>query len=241
MKDLRTLWGGLPRAARIAIAGVAGCLVAGVAVGATAAATGFPVAATSSTPTPTASPKPATSSSACQDYLDHLASDLGLSQSKVTAAQTSALDQTLSDMVARGQLAQAQATKLEQQATKACSSAPALLARAQNQARIRRLVQVGLQDYAKALGISASTLRQDLRSGQTVAQLAQQQGLDESAFRQKLIAVVKPQLDQAVQAHLITQAQENRVLQRLQTGNLPLWDRIPRSAPASRPTPTASS
>ncbi len=234
------LWGRLPRAARIAIAGVGGCLVAGAAVGATAAATGFPPAATSSTPAPSASPTPATSS-VCQDYLDHLASDLGLSQSKVTAAQASALDQTLSDMVSKRQLAQAQATKLEQQASKACSLSPTLLARAQNQARIRRLLRVGLQDYAKALGISASTLHQDLRAGRTVAQLAQQQGLDENAFRQKLIAVVKPQLDQAVQAHRITRAQENRVLQRLQTGTLPLWDRIPGSTPAASPTPAAGS
>ena len=61
--------------------------------------------------------------------------------------------------------------------------------------------------------------------------------MDEAAFRAKYIATVKADLDKAVIAKTITQAQEDAALSRLQSSALPSWNRAPRPAAKPKPTP----
>ena len=97
-----------------------------------------------------------------------------------------------------------------------------------------------LAEYAKALGISQSELQQDLRSGKTVKDIAASKGMDEAAFRSKLVSVTRTDLDGQVKAGNLTQKQEDALLQRLQDGPLPLWDRTPPKRHGPSPTPTPS-
>jgi hypothetical protein len=65
--------------------------------------------------------------------------------------------------------------------------------------------------------------------------------VSESTFRTKLIANLKPALDKAVSDGKITQSQEQMLLNRLQTGTLPLWNRAPAPRrPKAGASPTAS-
>ena len=68
--------------------------------------------------------------------------------------------------------------------------------------------------------------------------------MDEAAFRAKLAAAVKADLDKRVAAGNLTQSEEDTILQRIQNGTLPLWDKpLPRRfkpAPPATPGPSTS-
>lgn len=99
-----------------------------------------------------------------------------------------------------------------------------------------------LTEIATALGISEEELRQDLQSGKTLKDIAASKGMDEATFRSKLVAAVKADLDKQVSAGKLTQQGEDMIVQRLQNGPLPLWDKSRRVpiAPAT-PSPATTS
>ena len=68
---------------------------------------------------------------------------------------------------------------------------------------------------ASYLGLSDAQLLSDLRSGQTLAQIAKAQGKSVAGLEQAITAAIKARLDKAVAAGRITQAQENKILSRI--------------------------
>src|SRR5438477_607158 len=88
---------------------------------------------------------------------------------------------------------------------------------------------------ASALGITPQQLRTDLAGGMTLSQIAaaQRPAVTEDQFRTKLIANIKPLLDKAVTDQKLTSAQEQQILQRLQTGPIPFWDKPVKKAAAA--------
>lgn len=73
-----------------------------------------------------------------------------------------------------------------------------------------------LQIYAKALGMSVEEIQIRLESGDTIAQVAQSQGLSLEEFRGKIVQSAKDVLDQAVQDGKLTQEQADRLLMMLE-------------------------
>ncbi|MCL5946523.1 MAG: hypothetical protein M1298_00665, partial [Chloroflexi bacterium] len=73
----------------------------------------------------------------------------------------------------------------------------------------------GLSVIASTLKLTPQQLMTDLHNGQTIAQIAQQQGVALSTVKAAAIDRVKARLDQAVQRGRITQAQENTFLANL--------------------------
>lgn len=244
----KAIWLALPRAARIYLGGVGAAAVAAVAVVATAAATGASLVAS---PSPSPSPSSSVAQTYCNRFVGHLASNLGKSQDQVNKAISDALDQTLADAVKKGDLTQKQADAIKARLGngKLCAAGFA-----EGIAGIGKVPPPGgagprqgiasLSEYAKALGISDQELRQDLMSGKTVKDVAASEGMDETAFRAKLVSVTKGDLDKQVAAGKLTQQQEDAIIQRLQTGPLPLWDttikRPSGKAPGATPTPSPS-
>ena len=92
---------------------------------------------------------------------------------------------------------------------------------------------------AAALGITEAQLKTDLRNGQSLSQVAAAQKVSEGNFRTKVIANLKPVLDRAVANKRITSTQEQTILTRLRSGQLPLWDRHMNRKPAPAATPSA--
>ncbi len=74
-----------------------------------------------------------------------------------------------------------------------------------------------LKAAAQYLGLSRGALTKDLRSGQTLAQIAQAHGKSVSGLQAALLASVKARLDKAVAAGRITAAQEQQRLAAAQT------------------------
>jgi len=229
-----------PRRIRLAGFAAAAVALAGAAVYVTASAAGYNLRlAGSSTPPSTQSTQAAaptksgTASAVCTDFVTHFATDLGTSQTKVDAAFQQAVGQTLADEVKNGTLTQAQADAIKQ---KLAGKAPCALASgigAPNAGKAQYTQQL-MAAAASALGITPQQLRTDLASGMTLSQIAAAQNppVTEAQFRTKLIAAIKPLLDAQVANHRLTSAQEQMILQRLQTGPIPFWN-TPGTKPAT--------
>jgi hypothetical protein len=90
----------------------------------------------------------------------------------------------------------------------------------------RAIRKAVFESEADVLGISPTTLREDLRKGQKVSDLAKDKGMTKEQFEARLEASVKPRLAALVENKDITQAQADRVLDRISKGHVPFWDGI---------------
>jgi ribosomal protein S20 len=149
---------------------------------------------------------------ACQAFLGHLASDLGISQDKLNGAVKQAGGQTIDDAVRKGDLTQQQANQLKSKLSEkdACSGRVGGLAAGRNAVGKKMLLQAA----AQALNTSPDQLAAQLKQGKSISQIAPQ-GMTEEQFQSALQASLKSQLDSAVKSGKITQAQEDQALQRV--------------------------
>lgn len=93
----------------------------------------------------------------------------------------------------------------------------------------RRLVmQAVLESEADVLGIPEGNLVADLKKGQKVSDLAKDKGMTKEQFADKLIANLRPRLEQLVDHKQITQARADRIIDRISKGHVPFWDGIHR-------------
>jgi len=93
----------------------------------------------------------------------------------------------------------------------------------------RKLVrQAVLEAEADALGIPEGTLISDLKKGQKVSDLANDRHMTKEQFAAKLVANLKPRLEQLVDHKQLTQARADRILDRISKGHIPFWDGIHR-------------
>jgi hypothetical protein len=172
-------------------------------------------------------------SALCTDFLTHLSADLGTSQAALDAAYQKAIGETLADEVKSGKLTQVRADAIQKRlAGKApCAVANGLQLRG-GLAAFRPALRSA---EASALGIDEPTLKADLGKGMTLSQIAAAQHVTEAQFRERVIAKLKPVLDAAVTNKKLTPAREQAIINRLQTGSIPLWDK-PLHRPGATPT-----
>jgi membrane-bound lytic murein transglycosylase B len=91
----------------------------------------------------------------------------------------------------------------------------------------RRAIAVAVfESEADVLHITPAQLREDLRQGQKVSDLAKDRGMTKDQFAAKLAVSVKPRLATLVEKKQITQAQADKVLDRISKGYIPFWDGI---------------
>jgi hypothetical protein len=235
----------LSRARILRVAGLSlGAVAVGVAaIAVTASASGMSLtfnrtAAPQSAPNDSLAAVDASSASAqCSTFMKHFAVEIGKTQAQINSAFQKAIADTLADEVKSGQITQAQADSIK---AKLANQTPCNLPAARPQGGTKNALGAYMQQYlaaaASALGISQTQLTTDLKSGQSLSQIAATQKVSEATFRTKLIASLKPSLDQAVTNKTITSAQEQAIISRLQTGALPLWN-----LPAHKPKRTAPS
>jgi hypothetical protein len=90
---------------------------------------------------------------------------------------------------------------------------------------VRRAI---IEAEADVLGIKPETLVKDLKAGQKVSDLARDKGMTKEQFETKLVANLKPRLEVLVDHKVITQAQADKILDRISKGYVPFWDGIHR-------------
>src|SRR5579864_3404399 len=233
------------RIAGLALGAVA---VAGAAIAVTASAAGVSFgfnhpAGSTSTGAAVAAADARPSSAVCSDFMSHFAVEIGKSQAQINAAFQKAIADTLKDQVNSKQITQAQADQIAQRlAQQSPCTLPSTLA-PKGTGRPRANIAAYMKAYenaaASALGITPAALQADLKSGQSLSQVAAAQHVSEADFRTKLIANLQSALDMAVTNKQLTSAQEQAILNQLKTGALPLWNRpaMPK-APTATPSPT---
>lgn len=234
---------GKPRLLRIVGLAVGAAAVAGSAVIVTASAAGMSFGLRPAASTQAAQAN--TSSSACTGFMKHFAVEIGKSQADINAAFQRAIADTLADEVKSNQITQAQADTIKK---KLANQTPCALPSVAgphtggNKAEIGAYMQQYLTAAAAALGISDTQLKTDLAGGQSLSQIAMARKVSEADFRTKLIANLKPSLDKAVTDKKLTADQETTILNRLKTGQLPLWNtHAPKKPkPATTATPAAA-
>jgi len=93
----------------------------------------------------------------------------------------------------------------------------------------RAVARAVFESEADVLGIAPRTLREDLKKGQKVSDLAKDKGMTKEQFAMKLVANVKPRLEALVDHKVITQAQADKVIDRIANGHIPFWDGLHRA------------
>ena len=208
---------------KLFIAGAGALLLLGAGLGASAYAKGGALsllAAAKPSPSPGAQ-----RAQACNDFLSHLATNLGVSQSKLQSALQKSVGQTIDDAVAAGKMSSSQAATIKQRLGNRtlCSFAPRFGGRAEP--GMAGLTGAILKAAAETLNLTPAQLMQDIRQGKTLSSLAH--GMSEAQFRAAFLGHLKTDLNAAVKAGKMTQAQENTVLQRAQTAPIPFWNTAP--------------
>ena len=226
------------RAASLAIGAV---IIGGVAVVATASAAamiGFrPSSPAQANESVLTAAEARVSSQVCGDFMSHFAVEIGKTQAEINAAFQRAIADTLADEVKAGHLTQAQADTIKK---RLANRTPCTFGGPQpGGAKLQAFMQQYVAAAASALGITAAQLNTDLRNGQSLSDIAKTKKISESDFRTKVIANLKPDLDKAVTNKRLTSTQEQAIITRLQSGQLPLWNRSLKHKPAPAATPSA--
>jgi hypothetical protein len=99
----------------------------------------------------------------------------------------------------------------------------------------RAVARAIFESEADVLGLKPQTLRADLKAGQKVSDLAKAKGMNKDQFAAALGANLKPRLEKLVDAKVITQAQADKVLDRIAHGHIPFWNGIHHHKPAAAP------
>ena len=83
-----------------------------------------------------------------------------------------------------------------------------------------------IEAEADILGIKPAQLVKDLRAGQKVSDLARDKGMTKEQFAARLAVNLKPRLEVLVDAKVITQAQADKLLDRIAHDYVPFWDGV---------------
>jgi hypothetical protein len=227
---------------RIVGLAVGAAAVSGVAVLVTASAAGYSLPFSTSSPqaagtgtTAVPGPLAANPSTLCSAFISHFAADLKVSQADLNVALQKAIGETLADEVKNGHLTQTQADAIKK---RLAGQAPCAIApRLKPAGTLATFRPALLSASASALGITDQVLKADLAKGMSLSQIASAQKFTEAQFRTRLIAKLTPVLDAAVTNKQLTAKQEQAIVKRLQTGPIPLWNKVTR--PGKAPTTTA--
>jgi polyhydroxyalkanoate synthesis regulator phasin len=228
---LRSLPGSIfrgPRRVAIAV-GASVLLIGGMLVG---------TALADSTPTPVPSPtngKAAQSAKYHDIFLGKLASLLGVEQSKIAPAMSEASKQTVDEAVKAGDLTQVQADKLKLRIDQNAQSGRGFGSfggfgfgighRGPGGMMGSAFGQAALDAAAKKLSLTTAELQTSLRSGKSLSDIAKDKGVSDQDLRAAIVDGVQPSLVQAVKDGKLTQKQADALVQRIQQGQWPGFER----------------
>jgi hypothetical protein len=174
----------------------------------------------------------------CQLYEQTLASNLGVSESKLESSNVAALQAVITQMAKDGKLSSQQASMLAQMVQKygsqPCSHINQLLklAKGGNAGALNQILAGARQSVGSAvaasLGITAQTLQSDLAAGQTIPQIAEARHVSLSTVNKAYLTSIQGLLSQAVSKGYLTQDQSNSLYSRItaavNAGHYPLLE-----------------
>lgn len=78
---------------------------------------------------------------------------------------------------------------------------------------------------AQVLGMKPEELRDALKHGKSISELAEARGISKEQFADRLATQVKPALDRLVEQKKLTPKAEDRILRAIRAGHIPGWER----------------
>jgi hypothetical protein len=155
-----------------------------------------------------------------------LAKQLHVTQQQLEQANQAALKAAIQQAVADGKLTQAEANQIEQKiAANGSFCHPGAFGGRGHGAfgeygkSLMQARQAVVTAVAAKLGISADTLKTDLKNGQDIVTLASQHGVSKSTLNSTILSTVQTQLKDAVNAGTIT-SQQSQQLQTMITNQV---------------------
>jgi ribosomal protein S20 len=210
--------------AGLAISLVAAALIGGTLIQVVAAASaGRPTStpATADEPTPRASAAPRAKadepSEYCLAFRAALAANLKVTEAELVTAVKAAIATAIDKAAADGDVPAAAAERAKAKVAAADGDGCGLLA-GRRGAVVKAALGVGrdaLDAAARALGMTASEVRGDLRQGMSLKDISVAQGVPYETVSAAVLAAVKTDVDAAVAAGTIKQARADRILARI--------------------------
>ncbi len=196
------------------------------------------------TPTP---PNPPSSQSAASPspgdmFWSALAAKLGTNIDNLKAAFRDAARAVVAQRVKDGKLSQAQADQINQRIDKLPLKGMPLpiLPRRQGPTPQQKIAAAAgklmLDTAANTLGMSPRNLQGELRDGLTLAEIAQQKGVDPNKLKAAMLAAVNARIDGAVKNGKLTQDKANELEAKLEK-QLDLNKRFPLPKQQVKPSP----
>jgi len=174
-------------------------------------------AATVFAASPPATPGTSDQSSRAQQFLDRLASNLGISSDRLQQGLKTTADQSIDNAVANGKITQAQGDKAKANidSGNGLNALRRFVGGRQKNADLRRFN--AWQDIAGALNTTPKDLKSQIQSGKTLEEIITGQNKSVDDVVNAVVAQVKQQLDTAVTNGKLTPQREETVLANLKT------------------------
>jgi hypothetical protein len=213
------------------ILGFSGALVGAAVVGGTLIGIVSAAPAGTSTPAPAMLAKDSQPGQYCQAFLDAFAKNLGVDESALAPAAKSAAGTAIDKAVANGDLPKDVGDKIKDRIAKADGDGCGILG-ARWRSALRHYArgevrQDMVQAAASTLKLTPDQLREKLKAGDSLKQIAQDQGVAFDTVTAAIVAAAKIDLDKIVAAGKMTADRERMILDNLakalQTGKL--WNR----------------
>ncbi len=193
---------------------------------ATTPATATPSATTGTTTGKAKSTTNADKTQLRDEFLKNFAANLGIDQTKLNSAYTSAINQTVDQAVKDGKLTADQATKIKDAAKTGFQGEfdfpgkDGLGRGGFGKGRAGGDFMNGTLDAAaKSLNITTAELKTDLQAGQSIADVAKAKNVDIQTVKTAVLAAIKADLDTAVKNSKLTQAQADTMYTKI-SGNI---------------------
>jgi hypothetical protein len=145
-------------------------------------------------------------------YIERLAEKLGVSSDELRAAHREVRDQLIDEALAAGNITAEQAERLKSMDAGSLRHIGPIAGE-----RISRFVVDIFQTAADVVGVPVNELRDRLRSGESLAEIAADQGKSEDQLKHELVAAYTSRIDQALADGDISQELHDRLLRNLDT------------------------
>lgn len=153
-----------------------------------------------------------------QLYVETFASNLGVSVDELQSASRDAAVATVDAAVERGLLTEEQGARLKEriESSDGFGLAPFLRLRHRAHDRHEAVLRGIAMTAAETIGIEPAELRDELQSGKSIAQVAQEHGVSVDEVRTAVLDAAEARLSEAVANGRLTQEQADDALSRLE-------------------------
>jgi len=173
-----------------------------------------------------------------QAIIDDAAKELGVDAAKLREAFEGALENRVDEAVADGRLTAEQGAELKERIGSAGFPLLGLHGRHGGPGGPHGHERgAKLEAAAAFLGVTEAELREQLRAGKTLAEVAKAEGKTVAGLVDALVAAATAELAEAVESGRLTDAQRDRIVESLEER---ITDRVNRAAPRFRVQPGSS-